>query len=474
METYKVTVGDIVVDVRIMKKPGEMIPGYIIKITNISPATNIILNRIRDEFISEIKLGQVKVSESEEKLSLKERFKEEIKKLIKKYFPTIDDNTFKLLVQYIIQQDLGLGDLEVMLHDPNLEEVVINNAETNVLVFHRKYGWLKTNVSMPNEDRIRHYATVIAKDVGKEITILDPLLDAHLLTGDRVNATLSPISTFGNTITIRRFRQIPWSITDFLINKTLSFDMAALVWQAVQFELSTIVAGGTASGKTSLLNAVANFFPPDQRIISIEDTRELTLPKCLHWVPLETREPNPEGKGGITMLDLVVNSLRMRPDRIVVGEIRRKEEAEVLFEAMHTGHSVYGTIHANNANETITRLTNPPIDIPKAVIPALSMIIVQNRNRRTGLRRTFQIAEILEDGDAKVLMQHNPKRDLFTKVGQSKTLTDTLNIYTGMSRNELKRDINQKAKILKDMTKKKVTDVNQIGLLMADYYSKQK
>ena len=121
-----------------------------------------------------------------------------------------------------------------------------------------------------------------------------------------------------------------------------------------------------------------------QRIISIEDTRELTLPVSLHWVPMETRLPNPEGKGEVTMLDLVVNSLRMRPDRIIMGEIRRKREAEVLFEAMHTGHSVYATLHANDVDETIARLTNPPIDVPKQLLSSVNMLAVMNRNRRTG------------------------------------------------------------------------------------------
>ena len=189
--------------------------------------------------------------------------------------------------------------------------------------------------------------------------------------------------------------------------KTISYEGAALLWMAVQNELSLLIAGGTASGKTSMLNVIANFFPPNQRILSLEDTRELTLPNILHWVPMETRLSNPEGKGGITMLDLVVNSLRMRPDRIVVGEIRRKAEAEVLFEAMHTGHSVYGTLHANNVRETINRLTTPPINLPKQVLSALSLVVVQHINRKNGKRRTLQIGEILPNGDAETIMQMN-------------------------------------------------------------------
>jgi archaeal flagellar protein FlaI len=264
-------------------------------------------------------------------------------------------------------------------------------------------------------------------------------MDAHLKTGDRVNATLSPISTKGNTITIRKFAEDPWTMIKFIEMRTISAEGAALVWLAVQNELSILIAGGTGSGKTSMLNGISNFLAPNQRIISIEDTRELKLIKLLHWVPLETRLPNPEGKGGITMLDLLVNSLRMRPDRIFVGEIRRKEEAQVLLEAMHTGHSVYGTIHANNAEETVTRLTNPPIDIPKGMLSSLSMILVQNRNRRTGKRRTIQIAELTKTGDPRILMQYNALKDKLEKVNESQEIFKTISLYTGMTKNKYKR-----------------------------------
>ena len=209
----------------------------------------------------------------------------------------------------------------------------------------------------------RYFNFMQYEKIGKQITVLDPLLDAHLLSGDRVNSTLFPISTKGNTITIRKFRRDPWTVTDLISNKTVSSEVMATIWEAIQYEMSVVFSGGTASGKTTILGVSMPFIPPNHRIISIEDTREIFLPEYLHWVPLTTREPNPEGKGEVTMLDLLVNSLRMRPDRIVVGEIRRKEEAEVLFEAMHTGHSAYTTVHANTADETIRRLTNPPIEI---------------------------------------------------------------------------------------------------------------
>jgi flagellar protein FlaI len=222
-----------------------------------------------------------------------------------------------------------------------------------------------------------------------------------------------------------------------------------------------------------MLNAVANFFPPNQRIISIEDTRELTLPKLLHWVPLETRLPNPEGKGGVEMLDLIVNSLRMRPDRIIVGEIRRKREAEVLFEAIHTGHSVYATVHANDADETITRLTNPPIEIPKSMLPAISMIVVQYRNRRTGERKTFQIAEILPDSEPNVLIQLDIRKGILKKVANSKSLMSTIGLFTGFTRNEINRSLKEKEAVLKWLAKKNINTVDGVGRTMAEYYTNE-
>ncbi|MBR9699763.1 Flp pilus assembly complex ATPase component TadA, partial [Candidatus Woesearchaeota archaeon] len=231
--------------------------------------------------------------------------------------------------------------------------------------------------------------------------------------------------------------------------------------------------GGTASGKTSMLNVITNFFPPNQRIISIEDTREVRLPKFLHWVPLSTRQPNTEGKGGISMLDLLVNSLRMRPDRIIVGEIRRKKEAQILFEAIHTGHSVFATVHANNTKETITRLTSPPIEIPKSMIPAISLMIIQYRNRRTGLRRTFQVAEIQEDGTPNLLMQYNANRDVLMPVNPSKSVMNTLELYTGQKRKEIEKEIHEKEKILKWLVKHNIVDVDAVGRVMAEFYTKK-
>tara|TARA_Y100000034_G_scaffold96396_1_gene117361 strand:+ start:4950 stop:6398 length:1449 start_codon:yes stop_codon:yes gene_type:complete len=472
LETYETKLDEMIVNVKIVKYVTEFVPTYLISILNISKATNLVLKRVREDFISSLNLGKTELGGPEGVKDVEKKFKQEIKILIQKYFPKIDDKTLRLLTTYVVQQNIGLGNVEILLRDPNLEELVINSAKDPIWVYHKRHGWLKTNIYLKSEDQIRHYSTMIGKDVGKQITVLQPLMDAHLKTGDRVNATLNPISSFGNTITIRKFAARPWTITDFIKAKTTSYDGAALLWLGMQHELSILVAGGTGSGKTSMLNVVANFLPPNQRVISIEDTRELQLPDTLHWVPMETRMANPEGKGEVTMLDLVVNSLRMRPDRIIVGEIRRQKEAEVLFEAMHTGHSVYGTIHANNAKECVIRLTNPPIDIPKLMLPALNLILVQHRNRRTGARRSLQIAETTESGDPNVLMQLDMQKDILVRKNKSESMMKTINLYTGMTEKELFKDLADKKVLLKDLVKRNITDIHKIGLIFAEYYTK--
>ena len=472
IDSYALNVNDIIIDVSIYTDPKEPVPIYNISVTNITDTTKIILEKIREEFVFQ-EIQPLKEGESIEASNIQQQFRNSIVKLLRKYFPTANKKTTDMLMNYILQQNIGLGTIEVLLKDEGLEEIVINNADEPIWVYHRRYGWLKTNIKIPNERRIRYYATIIGRDVGKEITTLNPLMDAHLKTGDRVNSTLTPISTKGNTITIRKFAVKPWTITDFIKEKTISYEAAALIWMAVQNELSVIITGGTASGKTSMLNVVSNFFPPNQRIISLEDTRELTLPNMLHWVPLETRLPNPEGKGGITMLDLIVNSLRMRPDRILVGEIRRKAEAEVLFEAMHTGHSVYGTFHANNIRETINRLTHPPIDLPKQILSALSLIVVQHIDRRTGKRRTLQIGEITHTGDTKAIMQINVAKDVLEKINEPSTILETLNLYTGFSKEEIEKDMIEKVDILKWMVHNNINDINKIGMIMSKYYRKR-
>jgi flagellar protein FlaI len=471
LNSYEYKSERIPITVTISKKPGEFVPTYDLQISAISKTTELILERVRLELIRRVSLGTEDIGDIKKTDLVEDKFNQLIDILIEKYFPDSDEETINFLRSYLKINSLGLGNLELLMSDEQLEELVVNQASEPVWVYHKKYGWVKTNVYLKSEEQTKHYASIIGRKVGRQITVLTPLLDAHLGSGDRVNATLSPVSTNGNTITIRKFSKDPWTITKFIKTRTISPEAAALVWTAIQYELSAIIAGGTASGKTSALNVFANFFPPNQRIISIEDTREVVMPKFLHWVPLNTTLPNAEGRGEINMGDLLVNSLRMRPDRILVGEVRRKRETETLFEAIHTGHSVYATFHANSAKETVERLTNAPIEVPKIMIPAISLIIVQFRNRRTGYRRTFQIAEILPSGDENVIMQYDIKKDVLVTVGKSKALYDNISLFTGMTNSEISKELAEKVRVLNYLVKKNIDDVDGVGRIVAEYYT---
>ena len=471
IDQYAYKSKDIPITITISRVKGEFVPIYEVRISSISKTTEFLLEKIRQELIRQVNLGVADIIDLKKVGQIEELFSETIGDLIHKYFPDADEETASFLTSYLIARSLGLGNIELLIDDAFLEEIVINEADEPVWVYHKKHGWLKTNIFLKDEDQTRHYAALIGRKVGRQISVLEPLLDAHLSEGDRVNATLAPISTAGNTITIRKFSRDPWTITRLVDCGTINSEAAAWIWMAIHYELSALIAGGTASGKTSALNCFANFFPPNQRVISIEDTREIQLPRFLHWVPLNTRLPNAEGKGEISMGDLLVNSLRMRPDRIIVGEVRRKREAETLFEAIHTGHSVYATFHANTAEEAIQRLTNPPIDVPKIMLPAISLVIVQFRNRRSGQRRTFQVAEILPDSTFNIILQYDPKADKLVKIAKSKSFFQTLKLYTGMSDSELQKEIDEKRRIIDYLVDQKIMGVDPVGRIIAEYYT---
>jgi len=478
VETYKIVSDGLEMPVHILKPKNAFVKEYSLGYPEIRAGTKALMHSIRDSFLSEESFPVEKSIGSKSIDEAKNVCRTLINEIIEKKKLNLDEITKKTITVLLLHEMLGLGKIDAILADSELEEVVVNNATEPLWVYHKKYGWLKSNVFIESEAQVENYANIIARKLGKQISVLNPLLDAHLLTGDRTNATLFPISTKGNTITIRRFRRDPWSLIDLIVNNTASAEVMAFIWEAFQYEMSTIISGGTASGKTTFLGSLMPFLQPYHRIVSIEDTRELALPEFLHWVPLTTRNPNPEGKGEIKMIDLLVNSLRMRPDRIIIGEIRRQEEAEVMFEAMHTGHSVYTTVHANTSEETIRRLTTPPIDVPVQLLESVNLNIVMFRNRRLGTRRILQVSEFLaekrgaeESIKANVLYRWNAVNDSLAKHSDSVSFYNELSLHTGLTSSEINTDIKKKEKIIQWMIGNKYRSVEQVGQIMAKYYN---
>ena len=478
MESYEVDSDDVKVRVDIVVK--DHIPAYKVIVPEIDVATMALLDDIKEKLIGAVELSATEIFDPKIMNELKKELREDAEVLLGEELPQLDSDTKKHFVLNLIQDLLGLGKIDFLLDDDQIEEIVINSSKEPVRIYHKKYGWLETNIIIESEAQISNYANIIARRIGREITTLNPLLDAHLMTKDRANAILGPIATKGNTITIRKFARDPWTAPDFIKNKTANSEVLALIWLCIQYEMNMLISGGTGSGKTSFLNVCMPFIPPNHRIISIEDTRELQLPRFLYWCPLTTRPPNPEGKGEVTMLDLVINSLRMRPDRIIMGEIRKQREAEVLFEAMHTGHSVYSTLHADTCAQTITRLVNPPINIPESMLDAVHLNVVMFRDRKTGIRRIFEVGEFIEDihpetkrvsFNPSILYRWNPKTDEIVQTAQENIrLYEKIGTHTGLAPDEIRGEIELKKKILEWLVKHNVRRIEEIGKIMNRYY----
>ncbi|EFD92229.1 MAG: type II secretion system protein E [Candidatus Parvarchaeum acidophilus ARMAN-5] len=478
VDSYDVVSDGVTAKVRILDIPSKFTMAYHLATPVIDQSMNAVLSEIRTELIKENPSKIQELSQTTSEL-LKRDFLDIVQKKLIKLIPGMPEKSYIELSATLLHEMFGLGIIEILDNDANLEEIVINDSKTYVKVYHVKYGWLETNVKIETESKIEAYSQQIARKVGRQITNLNPLLDAQLPNGDRVNATLYPISTHGNTLDIRKFRADPWTVIDFLERGTLSKELVSFVWQAMQYELSFLVTGGTASGKTSMLNVFLPFIPPNQRIITIEDTSELVLPKYMHWVPMLTRQKNAEGKGEVTMLDLLLNSLRMRPDRLVVGEIRKKEDAQTLFEAMMTGHSVYATMHAETAQQVVKRLVSEPIDLPEIEVATLDLIITAFRQRRTGVRRVLELAEIVERQISGVtelktnnLFEWKPRSDKIERtINTSQKLSTKLALYSGLTSDEMADDLKEKVTVLQWMTDKKIKNVNTIGLTASNYYT---
>jgi len=474
VEAYTVLMGKTNLPVKVVDV-GDYVLHYNIDTPKIDFVTRALLDETKRSLVGEIQIESHTIMDYEKFDLLRTKFYNRACEKLKLVLKRATSEYIETLARVLVNEMIGLGEIEYLLADNRLEEVVVNSSKDVIWIYHKKYGWVKTNLIIPTEEMILNYSSRIAREVGREITHLEPLLDAHLPTGDRVNATLFPISTMGNTITIRRFSRTPWTMINLIDPKvsTTSVDAAAFMWLCIEYEMSMLIAGGTASGKTTMLNALMPFMPPNQRVITMEDTRELNLPKYLHWIPLTIRPPNPHGEGEISMLDLVENALRMRPDRIIVGEVRRKRETEVLFEGMHTGHSVYGTFHAEQAYEVVDRITTPPMSIPPTVFSSLHLIVIQYRNKRTGDRRTFEVVELTKGGDKpelNTLFRWNSKTDKIESVYPSVRVKDELELFAGMNEQDIEDDLAGKRLILQWLLKNKIFGVNEVGRVVSQYY----
>lgn len=434
---------------------------------------------IKENLQEKLDVDFTQLSEIEAKDYLKDRVDEYIQYLKK----GIDPTSKKIIKYYLIRDLLGLGKLEPIMRDPNIEDISCDGVGIPVYIWHRnpKYGSVETNIIFNSDEELDSFTRKLVQRAGKSISMADPLEDAALPDGSRLQATLgTDIARRGSNFTIRKFTETPLTPIDLLKFGSVDPRTLAYLWLAIDNEKSILISGGTATGKTSLLNVISLFIKPHLKIVTIEDTPELRLPHN-HWVPEVARETisdsQRDSRNQVDMYSLLRASLRQRPDYIVVGEVRGRE-AFVLFQQMATGHPGLSTIHAENLNRLTDRLTTKPIELPPSLLENLDIVIFLLKTRRKGgyIRRVNEIVEI-EKYDrqknipiANQVFKWNPKNDKIKTKGTS-LLVKRIAEEKAMEEKEIIQDLKDRIKVLEWMRDEEIDEINTINRIIEKYHN---
>src|SRR3989338_2003522 len=382
-----------------------------------------------------------------------------------------------MLRYYVVRDFIGLESIDPLVNDKYIEDISCDGVNIPLFVYHRhpQFGSIKTNISFSNRDVLDTFVNKLAERSGRTISVSRPMLDGTLPDGSRLQATLgSDIARNGSNFTIRMFSDKPMTPVDIIKYGTCDLRMMAYYWFLVEHGSSILISGGTASGKTSLLNVLSLFIKPQMKIISIEDTSEIRLPHT-HWVAEVARTPISE-EGKVDMFELLRESLRQRPDYIIVGEVRGKE-AYVLFQQMAVGHPGLSTIHAENFTKLVDRMTSPPINLPPNLMENLDLILFLKRVKqgRKYNRRVFSAIEVAGfDSEAKVpitneVFNWEAKSDDFKTMNTSALLKKVSGI-TGLDDAQIAKELEQRAKVIKWLVKKDITDYRKIASVIGMFY----
>ncbi len=382
------------------------------------------------------------------------------------------------IIYHLENEMSGVGRIEPLLQDPNIEDISCDGLGIPVYVYHRdpRIGSVRTTVIFENAEELDSFAVKLAQKCKKEISIAEPLLDGALPDGSRVQATLgTDIARRGSNFTIRKFTELPLTPTHMLMFNTADSTMLAYLWMAIENGMSILISGGSATGKTSLLNAISLFIRPTMKVVSIEDTSELRLPHS-HWIPEVARTPiaTKTAVGDVTMFDLLRSSLRQRPDYIIVGEVRG-EEAYVLFQQIATGHAGMATIHAANFPQLIDRLITPPIALPPTLLENIDVVLFLALSRKGGqyIRRTAMTTEIVGMEGKRPIINNvfswDPVTDAYTVNGKSLVMKK-IGKKLGLTENTIRDEITRRKRVLEWMKERKLTDYRQVAKVINAYY----
>jgi len=429
-----------------------------------------------------IELVEIELSGVKEIAKAIEYLQKQVLKIIKEFGLTLTPNQFIKIMYYIYRNFLGFNEIDPFLQDASIEDISCDGVNFPIYIIHRKYGSIKTNVIFTDVDVLRQFIVKLAQRSGRYVSYAEPILNSTLPDGSRISATLAgDVATRGPTFTIRKFGENPFSPIELIELKTLNPEMAAYLWYFIEYGASFLIVGGVATGKTSFLNSLAMFIPPEAKIVSIEDTREIKIPHG-HWIPGLARTgfgiPMPTGEkyGEVSLFDLLKESFRQNPDYVIVGEVRG-QEAYVMFQGMASGHPSLSTFHAGSVDNVIKRLTTPPIELSPSLLESLDMIPVMTHAKERGksARRIKEIVEIISvdsktnDVKTNVLFRWNPETDDYEKVNDSIKL-ERLAKAKGERLEDALREIKIRQKILEWMGRQGVKDYLGFTKIVYHYY----
>jgi len=438
-----------------------------------------VYNRILEILLAEIE------SPKEEIHDPRRFFADEARKIVNKYRISLgwlpDVSWYKIL--YHAERDLvGFSRIDPIMRDPNIEDISCDGVNKPVYVWHRNYESIETNIQFESDEELDNMVVKLVHMSGKHVSSAFPIVDASLPGKHRLAVLYRrEITPFGTAFTIRKFREDPYSIIDLINIGTFSEEMAAYFWVSLENRASIMVLGGTAAGKTTALNALACLIRPGSKIITIEETAELNLPQE-NWVSLIARQSYGLGGstvGEVALFDLVKTSMRHRPDILIVGEVRG-QEAYVLFQALATGHGGMCTMHAENLDSAIKRLTSKPMEISPAYIPLMNIILSIQRVQlvkgaeKKAYRRVLNVNEIADYENYKSVFKWQPVKDEHLPNFDQSVLLQSISERLGTSKKDLIEEIGRRKDVLHWMREQNIRSYKDVAAIIAEYYARPK
>jgi flagellar protein FlaI len=385
-------------------------------------------------------------------------------------------DSYRKIFYYLCRDFIGFNQTDPLLKDYFVEDIECNGVNSPVYIVHRVFRTLKTNLIFKEIADSESFVEKLAQRSGKYISYAQPILDGSLPDGSRVNATYTKdITNKGPTFTIRKFTKTPWTPVQLLSFNTLSPEMLAYLWLLVEHKMNILIAGGTSSGKTSLLNAIAFFIPPEARVVSIEDTLELNLPRD-NWLPSVSRASTSGRKEDeIDLFTLLKSSFRQNPEYVIVGEVRG-EEASVLFQGMASGHSSISTIHAESVDTVIKRLETPPIELSPTLLNVLDAVCIMTHAtvKKQETRKLREIVEIINVDSEGVALTNtpvvwNPTDDQFYFKRNIKSF-EKISKRTGLNLEEINLEFKRRIELLYTLYKRNIFGFTEVQEIINRYY----